>query len=129
MINENKKHIRYSLSFKQQVVREVEEGASKESVRRKYGINGGETINKWLRKFGKHHLIHQTIRVETMEEKDRVKALEKEVQRLKMALADAFLAQRSLETVIEEANKVYGTDIKKNFAGSPSADSKKSSEL
>jgi len=128
MINENKKHIRYSLSFKQQVVREVEEGASKESVRRKYGINGGETINKWLRKFGKHHLIHQTIRVETMEEKDRVKALEKEVQRLKMALADAFLAQRSLETVIDEANKLYNTDFKKNFGTPPSAGSKESSK-
>ncbi len=128
MVTENKKQIRYSISFKQQVVQEVEQGASKDSVRRKYGIRGGETINKWLRKFGKHHLINQTIRVETMDEKDRVKALEKEVQRLKMALADAFLAQRSLETVIDEANKLYGTDLKKNLGQSPSPDSKKSSK-
>jgi transposase-like protein len=111
----------------QQVVREIEEGATKESVKRKYGITGGETVNKWLRKFGKHHLVNQTIRVETMEEKDKVKFLEKEVQRLKMALADAFLAQRSLETVIDEANKLYGTDLKKNFGESLSADSKESS--
>ena len=128
MTNENRKHIRYSISFKQQIVQEVEEGASKESVRKKYGIRGGETINKWLRKFGKHHLINQTIRVETMEEKDRVKFLEQEVQRLKMALADAFLAQRSLETVIDEANKLYQTDLKKNFGTSQSSDSKKNSK-
>ena len=128
MITENRKHIRYSISFKQQVVQEVEQGANKESVRKKYGIRGGETVNKWIRKFGKHHLINQTIRVETMDEKDQVKALEKEVQRLKMALADAFLAQRSLETVIDEANKLYGTDLKKNFGQSPSPDSKKSSK-
>jgi transposase len=124
---ENKKQIRYSISFKQQVVQEVEQGASQASVRKKYGIGGGETVNKWLRKFGKHHLINQTIRIETMDEKDRVKALEKEVQQLKMALADAFLAQRSLETVIDEANKLYGTDLKKNVAVPPSAGSKKSS--
>ena len=61
-----------------------------------------------------------------MDEKDRVKFLEKEVQRLKMALADSFLAQRSLETVIDEANKLYGTDLKKNFGESPSAGSKES---
>jgi transposase-like protein len=128
MINESKSNVRYSLSFKRQIVQEVEQGASKGSVRKKYGIRGGETINKWLRKFGKHHLINQTIRVETMEEKDRVKALEKEVQRLKMALADAFLAQRSLETVIDEANKLYGTDLKKNFGESASTGSKESSE-
>lgn len=128
MDNLNKHYTRYSISFKQQVIREVEEGASKESVRRKYGIRGGNTIQKWLCKFGKHHLINQTIRVETMEEKDRVKFLEKEVQRLKMALADAFLAQRSLETVIDEANKLYGTDLKKNFGESASVGSKESSK-
>jgi transposase-like protein len=128
MVNERRQSVSYSISFKQQIVQEVEQGASKESVRKKYGIRGGETINKWLRKFGKHHLINQTIRVETMEEKDRVKALEKEVLRLKMALADAFLAQRSLETVINEANKLYGTDLKKNFGESASKDSKESSK-
>jgi transposase len=128
MINGSRNIVRYSISFKQQVVREVEEGGGKESIRKKYGIRGAETINNWLRKFGKHHLINQTIRVETMEEKDRVKALEKEVQQLKMALADAFLAQRSLETVIDEANKLYGTDLKKNFGGSASTASKKSLE-
>jgi hypothetical protein len=41
-----------------------------------------------------------------------------------MALADAFLVQRSLKILIDEANKLYGTDFKKNFGKSPSTDSK-----
>lgn len=128
MTKENKHMRRYSLSFKQQVVKELEEtGESKGSICKKYGINGGETLNKWLLKFGKGHLINQVIRVETMEEKDRIKYLENELKKLKLALADSLLAQRSLEIVIEEANKEYKTDLKKNFGESASTDSGKSS--
>ena len=119
---------RYSLSFKQQVVRELEEeGVSKESIRRKYGIKGGATIQHWLRKFGKNYLINQVIRIETMEEKDRIKQLQEEIKKLKLALADSLLAQRGLEAVIEEASKEYKTDLKKNFGESASTDSEKSS--
>lgn len=64
---------RYSFSFKQQVVRELEqEGVSKELIRKKYGIKGGSTLQNWIRKFGKNHLINQVIRIETMEEKDNL---------------------------------------------------------
>ncbi|HEY0750828.1 MAG TPA: transposase, partial [Chitinophagaceae bacterium] len=120
--------VRYSLSFKHQVVREIEEdGMGFGSVRRKYGIKGGSTIQKWLRKFGKTHLLNQIIRVETMEEKDRIKYLEEEIKKLKLALADSMLAQRSLEVVIDEANKEYKTDLKKSFGEPASIDSGKSS--
>lgn len=128
MTIERKKVIRYSLSFKQQVIREIEEdGITIEAAKRKYGINGALTIQKWLRKFGKTHLLNQVIRIETMEEKDRIKSLEEEIKKLKLALADSLLAQRSLEVVIDEANKEYKTDLKKNFGESASTDSEKSS--
>jgi transposase len=127
MTNENNYMRRYSLSFKQQVIREVEEGKSKESIRKKYGIKGGSTLQNWIRKFGKNHLLNQVIRIETMEEKDSIKYLEAEIKKLKLALADSLLAQRSLEVVIEEANKEYKTDLKKNFGESASKDSGKSS--
>lgn len=128
MTNSNNYSRRYSISFKQQVVRELEEsGASKEWIRKKYGIKGGSTLQDWIRKFGKNHLINQIIRIETMEEKDRIKQLEQEIKKLKMALADSLLAQRSLEVVIDEANKEYKTDLKKNFGDSASTDSGKSS--
>jgi transposase-like protein len=128
MTNRSRYTRRYSLSFKRQVVREIEEkGMMIEAVRRQYGIKGGGTIQKWLVKFGKRHLLNQIIRIETMEEKDRVKFLEDEIKKLKLALADSLLAQRSLEVVIDEANKAYKTDLKKSFGDSVSNDSEKSS--
>ena len=128
MTERGKYLVRYSVSFKQQVVREVEEkGIGIESVRRKYGIKGGDTVQKWLDKFGRSHLLNQIIRVETMDEKDRIKQLEEEIKKLKLALADSMLAQRSLEVVIDEANKEYKTDLKKSFGESASNDSGKSS--
>lgn len=116
---------RYSISFKQQVIREVEQGLEIEVLRKRYGIGGGSTIQGWLRKFGKNHLINQIIRIETMDEKGKMKQLEDEIKRLKIALADSLLAQRSLEVLIDEANKEYKTDLKKNFGDLPSAGSKK----
>ena len=106
---------RYSISFKQKVVREVESGLGIDEVRRRYGIGGCSTVQQWIQKFGKNHLLNKVVRVETMEERDQLKALKKEVQQLKMALADSLLAQRCLEQVIEEANKELNTDLKKNF--------------
>lgn len=129
MTNLDARMRRYSISFKKYVIRELEEtGATMDLIRKKYDIRGGETIQRWVRKFGKNHLLNQVIRIETMEEKDRIKALESEIKKLKLALADSLLAQRSLEVVIDEANKEYKTDLKKSFGESASKDSAKSSK-
>lgn len=117
---------RYSISFQQRVVKEIEEESISISVmQRRYDIRGGETIQNWIRKFGKTHLLNQIIRIETMEEKDRIKQLEEEIKRLKLALADSLLAKDCLEVVIDEANKEYKTDLKKNFGSGQSKNSKK----
>jgi len=105
-----------------------EQGLTKAEISRRYGIKGVGTVHKWICKFGKNNLLNKNIRIETMEEKDRLKQLQEEVKRLKLALADSLLAQRSLEVVIEEANKEYKTDLKKSFGESASADSKKRSK-
>lgn len=123
MQNSQRQIFRYSNGFKLQVVREVESGQGIDEVRKRYGIGGVSTITSWLRKFGKNHLVNKVVRIETMEEKDRLKELEAEVKRLKLALADSLLAQRCLETVIEEANKELKTDLKKNFGEQASTDS------
>jgi transposase-like protein len=115
MAENRKTTIRYSISFKQHVVREIEKGLSMMEARRKYGISGGDTIHHWIRKFGKNHLLNKIVRIETMGEKDRVKSLKEELKRLKLALADSLLAQRCLEEVIKEADKEYKTDLKKSF--------------
>ena len=108
--------IRYSIGFKQKVVKEIEEeGLTICEASRRYGIKGGTTIHKWIKRFGKYHLLSKIIRIETMEEKDRVKQLEQENAKLKIALADSLMEKRCLEVLIEEADKEYKTDLKKNF--------------
>jgi hypothetical protein len=48
-------------------------------------------------------------------EEDRLKELEQENRRLKIALADATLAKDVLETLIDIVDEHYHTDVKKNF--------------
>lgn len=116
---------RYSISFKQMVVKEVEEGFNIEFVRKKYGIGGATTIQKWVKQFGKFHLLNKLVKIETMNERDRLKQLEEENKRLKMALADAFLAKDCLEEVIKMADEEYKTDLKKSFGAQLPANLKK----
>jgi len=115
MESRSKLTIRYSISFKQKVVQEIEKGASFGQIRRRYGIKGGSTIQCWVKEFGKNHLLNKIVRVEMKGEKDRVKELEEEVKRLKLALADATMAKDLLGTLVEVANRHYKTDLKKNF--------------
>jgi transposase len=109
--------LRYSLSFKQKVVREIEdEGLTISEARRRYGIAGFNTINRWLVIFGKNDLLNRIVRIEMKGEKDRVKELEAEIKKLKMALADTTIEKHLLETLIDVVNEHYHTDVKKNFA-------------
>lgn len=115
MTNHSKTFNRYSISFKEKVVKEIEEeGISISEIKRKYNIKGGETVQKWIKKFGKNHLLNTVVRIEMKGEKDRVKELEAEVKKLKIALADAVLARDVYKTTIDVANEHYGTDLKKN---------------
>ena len=107
--------IRYSVSFKQMIVREIEQGSGIELVRKKYGIKGGSTIQQWISNFGKNHLLNKIVKIETMDERSKLKQLEADNKRLKIALADAYMAKDCLEGVIKMANQEYKTDLKKNF--------------
>lgn len=115
MEQNGRKIIRYSNSFRRQVVNEIENGLGKFEAQRKYGIGGADTIPRWIRKFGKENLLNKIVRIETMEERDKVKQLQDEINKLKGALADSLMAQRCLEVLIEQANKEYKTDLKKTF--------------
>lgn len=120
MAKHQKTTLRYSISFRQKVVKEIEEeGLTFSEARRRYGISGGQTIQKWVVKFGKNHLLDKIVRVEMKGEKDRVKELEAEVKKLKIALADATLAKDALETLIEVVDEHYQTDVKKNLGPKP----------
>jgi transposase len=116
MTRQQKETIRYSIGFKQKVVKEVEEeGLAIRAAARRYGIKGGSTIQQWIRKFGKNHLLNKIVRVEMKGEKDQVKELEAEIKRLKIALADATMEKHVLEALISIVNENYQTDVKKNL--------------
>jgi transposase-like protein len=86
-----KQTIRYSEAFKMQVVREIEkEGSNGSEMRRKYGIRGNGTVEKWVRKYGNGDL-GRVIRVETPHEVDQLKSLKERVKRLESLLADTNL--------------------------------------
>ena len=107
--------IRYSNSFKLMIVQEIEEGQAIEAIRRKYGIGGGTTIQMWIKKYGRNHLLNKVVRVETMNERDRIKELEAENKKLKVKLAETYMAKDCLEELVKMVNEEYRTDVKKNF--------------
>nr|WP_314287350.1 transposase [uncultured Capnocytophaga sp.] len=54
--------VRYSDCFKRSIVEEIEKnGLSIEDCRRKYAIGGSTTIQKWLKKYGKNHLLNKIV--------------------------------------------------------------------
>ena len=111
--------IRYSESFKLQVIKEYSESnLTIQELHDKYGIRGGVTIQTWLRKYKREDLLNKIIRVEKPEEKSKIKALEKENQVLKNALADAHLKQIMSESFLEVMSEELGLsleEVKKKY--------------
>lgn len=126
MAKQQRTTVRYSISFKQKVVKEIEEeGLTFMQAKRRYGIGGGGTLQKWVVNFGKNHLLNKIVRVEMKGEKDRQKQLEAEIKKLKIALADATIEKHALEALIEIVNEHYQTDVKKNLGPQPSKEATK----
>lgn len=110
-------YIRYSTAFRRKVVEEIESGKySIGEAARIYDIRGGETIQNWLRKMGRKHLLNKVVRIEMKDEKDKLKALEGEKKELESALAQAHLKILSLETMLDIASEKVGQDLKKKYA-------------
>lgn len=107
--------IRYSDCFKRSVVEEIEQaGLSIGEARRRWDIRGGSTIQKWLVRYGKNHLLNKVLRVETKEERDELTRLRQENKALKQAYAELSMHHRCSEKVIEVADELFGTDLKKS---------------
>lgn len=103
--------IRYSESFKQQILSELEKGESITSLQSKYGIKGSMTIDRWIKKSGNLKLRSKIIRVETPNERDRIKALEAEIKTLKAAIADTVVDKIIAECTLEVICEDRGLDI------------------
>jgi transposase len=112
--------IRYSEAFKLAVVREVEEqDLPFEHVRRKYGIRGSWTVQKWVRRYG-NGSRGKIIRVERPKEINELARLKAELRRAKEALADAHIDLALEQAFTELACERAGLDVeefKKKAAG------------
>jgi transposase-like protein len=112
----------YTMSFKLQVVQEIEQGRiSTYEARRKYGIQSRSTIVGWLRKFGNFDWENQTPsnmpkspEQKILELEAKVKLLEKQKTFLEQ---QAFVADKKaiiFDMMIDIAEKEYQIDIRKN---------------
>lgn len=104
---------RYSVAFKQSVVREYEDGASLYQLNRKYGIRGSTTIKSWVEKFGRYGTRHKLMVIQKPEEQNRVEELSQKIAALEHALAEAQLDRLMLTSCLKVAEKQYGFDLKK----------------
>jgi transposase-like protein len=112
----------YSLQFKLQIVKEVELGEiSVSSARLKYGIQGDNTIKKWLQKFGTFDWENQTPSHMTkipeqriMELEAKVKLLEKQKTYLEHQVSVSDKKAIIFDMMIDLAEKEYRIDIRKN---------------
>jgi transposase-like protein len=112
----------YSLQFKLQVVKEVESGEqSQTSARLKYGIQGDNTVKKWLQKYGTFDWENQTPlnmpktpEQRIMELEAKVKLLEKQKTYLEHQVSVSDKKAIIFDMMIDLAEKEYRIDIRKN---------------
>jgi transposase len=107
---------RYSEAFRRQVVGEYESGTGITCLQKKYGIKGGMTIQTWIKKYAKAGFRHEVVHIQTAEEVNRVKELEKQVKELEQALGQVTLEKLKLESILEELQGAQGEEVKKNAA-------------
>lgn len=116
----------YSLQFKLQVVKEVESGEqSQSSARLKYGIQGDNTIKKWLQRYGTFDWENQTLldmpktpEQRIMELEAKVKLLEKQKTYLEHQVSVSDKKAIIFDMMIDLAEREYRIDIRKNSSPS-----------
>ena len=115
--------IRYSEAFKLQAVEELEsKGLSFDSVRRKYGVKGTWTVQRWVHKYG-NGTRGKVVRVEKPEEISELARLKQRVRLLEGALADSnldlALERAYVRLACERAGIQDVEDFKKKADGLP----------
>ena len=122
-MSEIKPAIRYSEAFKLEVVGELErQGLPFDQVRRKYGIGGSWTVQKWVHQYG-NGSRGKVIRVEKPEEINEKEQLKRRVRALEGALADAnidlALERQYTRLACERAGIQDVAEFKKKAGGLP----------
>ena len=113
----------YSLSFKLQVVEEIETGKiGRLEAHLKYGIQSRSTITQWLRKYGTFDWNDLSINSMSQTPEQRILELEAKVKLLEKQKARAeHLAERAdkkviiFDMLVDLAEKEYDIQIRKNY--------------
>ena len=113
----------YSLSFKLQLVEEIELGLlSKSQAKLKYGIQGDSTVSKWLQKYGTFDWENQAPKTMSKTPEQKILELEAKVKLLEKQKARAeHLAERAdkkviiFDMLVDMAEKEYDIQIRKNY--------------
>jgi transposase len=99
----------YSLSFKLQVVDEIEKGyLSYKQSQKKYGIQGRSTVLIWLRKHGTLDWTSKTPMKKKAPPKTYISQLEAKIKRLEAE-------KEILNRAIDIADDMFNTDIRKKY--------------
>jgi len=123
----------YSLSFKLQVVEEIESGQlDRLEAHLKYGIQARSTITQWLRKYGTFDWENLSVVTLAKTPEQKIIELEAKVKLLEKQKARAeHLAERAdkkviiFDMLVDMAEKEYDIQIRKNCKPELSKTSKK----
>lgn len=97
----------YSLSFKLQLVKEIERGElNYDQANRKYGIQGSSTVSIWMKKFGSLAWKQNPTVTNKKTPEQRIKELEELLAREKEKVL-------VLNTVIDVADEMLDANIRK----------------
>lgn len=121
----------YSMSFKLQVVQEIERGEmSVTGASRRFWIQGNHTVVTWLRKYGSFDWENQTPshmpkskEQKILELEQRVKLLEKQKAFLENQVENADKKAIFFDMMIDMAEKEFKIPIRKKCKPGQSADS------
>jgi transposase-like protein len=105
---------RYSLTFKKQVVREYEAGASVPSLMRKYGITGNQTIRNWIRLHSEKGSRTAMKEITDPQTQAELEALKEKVEALEQLVSQLSLDKFMLESCLKVAERELGYEVKKS---------------
>lgn len=123
----------YSMSFKLAVVQEYETTQiSQGSLQRKYGIQGNNTLKRWIEKYSNFDNSNKSLKPmkknkeqELLELRQKVKHLERRNASLEKELAIKEMKVEFFDMMIDIAEKEYRVDIRKNSLPGQSSNTRK----
>ena len=98
------KVFRYSESFKRKVVEEYESGERITDLKIKYGIKGSMTVSNWIQKYSKKGFRHEMVHIQTEEDINYVKGLEKKVEMMEKVIGRMTLER--IKKMLDVSSKI-----------------------